>query len=170
MLAKCVFIMFVVSPLSMTIADVPGQYGVSNCPMVTFSGSAWSPGCALSGDARRIAPAHPHGLQNGQRTLCIFGVFFSLSTRDTSNKVTILKLIYYFKQNRATAPLATPLGRSPACYIGLIRLIHSVGGANVSPWWWWLGVVLCFKNAKKTYYSYVEILRSDSFWFPPESK
>jgi hypothetical protein len=71
----------------MTMADVPGRYGVNNRPMETFSGSAGSPGRALSGDARQIAPAHPHGHQNGQRTSCII---FSLSTRDKSNTVTIL--------------------------------------------------------------------------------
>ena len=52
----------------MTMADVPGQYGANNCPMETFSGSAGSPGCALSGDALRIATAHPHGLQNCRQT------------------------------------------------------------------------------------------------------
>ena len=141
--------MFVVSPPSMTMADVPGQYGANNCPMETFSGSAWSPGCALSGDARRITPAHPHGLRNGQQTSCIFCVFFSLSTRDTSNKVTILKLIYCFKQNQVTATLATTLGGSLGCSIGRIHLINSLGGANGSQWWWWLGVVLCFEKREK---------------------
>ncbi len=50
----------------------PGWYGVCTRPMATSSGSAWSPGCALSGDVRRIAPVHPHGHRNGQRTSCIF--------------------------------------------------------------------------------------------------
>ena len=58
--------MFVVLSPLMSMVDVPGQYGANNRPMATFSGSAQSPGCALSGDVRRIAPAHPHGLQNGQ--------------------------------------------------------------------------------------------------------
>ncbi len=69
--------------------------------------------------------------------------------------VTIVKLIYNFKQNQATAPLRSPLGGLPACWIGRICLIHSVGGANGSPWWWWLGVVLCFEKREKMYYSYV---------------
>ena len=91
--------------------------------------------------------------------------------RYTSIEVKLLKVVYWFKQNRATAPLATPSGGSPAGYIGRIRLIHSVGGVNGSPWWWWLGVVLvCFEQRKKTYYSYIEILRSNSVWFPPEPK
>ena len=42
-------------------------------------------------------------------------VFFSLSTRHISNIVTILKLIYCFKQNQATAPLRSPSGGSPTC-------------------------------------------------------
>ena len=33
----CVLVVLV--PL-MTMADAPGRYGASNCPMVTFSGSA----------------------------------------------------------------------------------------------------------------------------------
>ena len=33
-----------------------------------------------------------------------------------------------------------------------------------------VGVVLCFEKRGKTYYSYVEILWSDSFRFPPERK
>ncbi len=151
----------------MTMADVPGQYCANNCLMETFSSSVWSPGCALSGDALRIALAHPHGHQNGQQTSCII---FSSSTRDKSSMVTILKLVYCFKQNQATAPLHSPSGGLPACEIGRIRLIHSVGEANGSPWWWWLGVVLCFEKCEKTYYSYVEILWSNSFWFPPGGK
>ena len=97
-------------------------------------------------------------------------VFFSSSTRNYSNIVTISKLIYCFKQNQATAPLRLPSGGSPMCYIGCIRLIHSIGGANGSPWWWWMGIMLCFKKHEKTYYSYLEILQSDSCWFPPEGK
>ena len=42
-------------------------------------------------------------------------VFFSSLTRNKSSKVTILKLIYCFKQYQATAPLATPSGGSPVC-------------------------------------------------------
>ncbi len=42
-------------------------------------------------------------------------VIFSLLTRHISNIVTILKLIYCFKQNQATAPLRLPLGGSPTC-------------------------------------------------------
>ena len=42
-------------------------------------------------------------------------VFFSLLTRENSSTVTIIKLIYSFKQNQAAAPLATPLGGSPVC-------------------------------------------------------
>ena len=155
------------STQSMTMADVPGQYGANNCQKATFSGSLWSPGRALLGDARQIATAHPHGHQNGQQTSCII---FSLSTRDKSSMITILKLVNPFEQNQATAPSRSPLGGSPVCWIGRIRLIHSVGGANGSPWWWWLGVVLCIKKRKKTYYSYEEILQSDSFWFLPERK
>jgi len=37
---SCFFIVFVVSPPSMTMADVPGRYGVNNRLMETFSGSA----------------------------------------------------------------------------------------------------------------------------------
>jgi hypothetical protein len=67
-LAKSFFIVFVVLPPLMTMADVPGQYGVNNRPMETFSGSARSPSCALSGDARQIAPAHPHSHRKGRQT------------------------------------------------------------------------------------------------------
>ena len=42
-------------------------------------------------------------------------VFFSLSSRNKSNTVTISKLIYCFKQNQATAPLRSSLGGSPVC-------------------------------------------------------
>ena len=45
----------------MTMADVPGRYGANNHPMETFSGSAGSPGHALSGNVRRIASTHLHG-------------------------------------------------------------------------------------------------------------
>ena len=76
-------------------------------------------------------------------------VFFSSSTRNYSNIVTILKLIYCFKQNQVTVPSHSPLGGFSACYIGRIHLIYSVGGANGSPWWWWLGVVLCFEKREK---------------------
>ncbi len=143
----------------MTMADVPGQYGANNCPMETFSGSTRSPGVL-----------YPEMRSESQRRICMVfkiagkpSVFFSLLTRHISNIVTILKLIYCFKQNQATAPLRSPSDRSPTCWIGRICLIHSVGGANGSPWWWWLGVVLCFEKRKKTYYSYVKILQCDSF-------
>jgi hypothetical protein len=76
-------------------------------------------------------------------------VFFSLLTRDNSITVIIINLIYCFNQNQAKAPLATPSGGSPVCYIWHIHQIHAVGGANGSPWWGWLGVVLCFKQRKK---------------------
>jgi hypothetical protein len=59
--AEIFFIVFVVLPPSMTTADVPGQYGVNNCPMETFSGSAGSPGHALLGNALQIATVHLHG-------------------------------------------------------------------------------------------------------------
>ena len=68
-------------------------------------------------------------------------LFFSLSTRNKSSTVTIVKLIYCFKQNQATSPSATPWA---GCYIWIRQLIHAVGWANGSPWWGWLGVVLCF--------------------------
>ena len=42
-------------------------------------------------------------------------VFFSSSTREYISRITISKLIYYFKQNQATAPLRSPLGRLPTC-------------------------------------------------------
>ena len=102
---------FVVSLPLMTMADAPGQYGANNCLMATSSGSAYSPGCALLGDLRRVAPAHPHGHQNGKKKLFIF----SLLTRDKSSTVTIIKLIYSFKQIQAAAPSATPWGGSPVC-------------------------------------------------------
>ena len=41
-------------------------------------------------------------------------VLFSLLTRDNNSTVTMRKLIYSFEQNQAVAPLATPLGGSPA--------------------------------------------------------
>jgi hypothetical protein len=66
------FIVFVVLPPLMTMADVPEQYGANNCLMETFSGSTESPGRALSGDVLQIATAHPHGLQNSRQTKCIF--------------------------------------------------------------------------------------------------
>jgi len=65
---KVFFIVFVVLPLSMTMADVLGQYSVNNFLMATFSGSARSPGRALLSNALQIAPAHPHGHRNGQQT------------------------------------------------------------------------------------------------------
>ena len=76
-------------------------------------------------------------------------VFFSSSTGEYSSRRTISRLIYCFKQNQATAPSRSPSCGSPACYIGRIGLIHSVGGTNGSPWWGWWGVVLCFKKRKK---------------------
>ena len=139
-------------------ADAPGQYGASNCPMATTSDSAWSPGCDLR------AKLH-------QRIRMVIKmasepcVFFSSSTRDKSSTITIIKLIYCFKQNQEKAPSATSSGGLPMCLIWHIHIIHAVGGANNSPWWGWLGVVLCFEQHKKMYYSYVGILRSDSFWF-----
>ena len=75
-------------------------------------------------------------------------VFFSSPTRNKSNKVTISKLIYCFKQNQATAPSATPSGGSPVCYILHIHLIHAVGGANSSPWWGGWGLFCVSNNAK----------------------
>ena len=68
-LAKSLFyIVFVVLPLSMTMADVPGRYGANNRPMSTFSGSPGSPGCALLVDVRQIATAYPHGHCNCRQT------------------------------------------------------------------------------------------------------
>jgi len=48
----------------------PGQYIVSSCPMVAFSGFYQSPGPPFLGDAFCIAPAHCHVDRNGRRTRC----------------------------------------------------------------------------------------------------
>ena len=95
-------------------------------------------------------------------------VFFSLLTRDNNSTVTIIKLIYSFKQNQAAAPSATPSGGSPACKIWYIHQIHAVVGANDSPWWGGWGLFGVLNNAKKVYYSHVGFLQSNSFWFPLE--
>jgi len=95
-------------------------------------------------------------------------VFFFIVNYKLKQYVTISQPIYCFKQNRATSPSVTPLGGLPVSKILHIHLIHAVGGANGSPWWGWLGVVLCFKQRKKMYYSFIVILRSNSFWFPLE--
>jgi hypothetical protein len=70
---------FVVSLPLMTMADVPGQYGANNLPMETFSGSAGSPGCVV--------------IEMASKPI----VFFLLSTREYSSRITLSKLFYCFK-------------------------------------------------------------------------
>jgi hypothetical protein len=57
-----------------------------------------------------------------QRRICMVikiagksSLFFSLSTREYSSRITISKLIYCFKQNPATALLRSPSGGLPVC-------------------------------------------------------
>ncbi len=57
-----------------------------------------------------------------QRRICMVieiagepSVFFSLSTREYSSRLTISKLDYCFEQNQATAPLRSPSGGLPGC-------------------------------------------------------
>ena len=151
----------------MTMADAPGGYGASNRPkMVTSNGSPphealvvlhWTMRATLHRRIRMVI-----------KTASKPSVFFFIVNYKLKQYVTISQPIYCFKQNRATSPSVTPLGGLPVSKILHIHLIHAVGGANGSPWWGWLGVVLCFKQRKKMYYSFIVILRSNSFWFPLE--
>ncbi len=110
------FIVFVVSPPSMTMADVPGRYGANNCPIERFSGSPGSPGCALLGNALRIATAHSGSFAWSSKLPANLVYFFHRQlTKEYTSRRTISKLIYCFKQNQATASSRSPSGGYPAC-------------------------------------------------------
>ncbi len=72
-------------------------------------------------------------------------------------------LFCWCRLNSATVPLANSFGWPPMCWIGGIHPIHSLGGTNSKPWWWYLWGGLCWLMVQFNTYSYIKNLRSKSF-------
>jgi hypothetical protein len=142
----------------------PGQYGASTRPMAAFRGFAWSHWCAPSGDVpSAVLPRrHDHRIC---RRICYI-LFF----RWLESKLVFIFLLYQFIDSiELLWPHPPPTTRPPhVCAGSGVRI--TAGGGGSSPWWCCLWVLVVLPKRKKTYYSYVENLRRDSFLFPPERK
>jgi len=77
-------------------------------------------------------------------------------------------LIYQFVWNPPTMSLANPCRWPPAGWIGVIRWINAVRGANGSPWWCCLWGVCVSARWNTRIIPTVQNLRGGSFSFPPK--